>query len=75
MGECDESIDRLAADTLGRAVGAGVIRVLKLELLEFFEQPIEFCVGHYWGGIDVVRAVRLVQQLLESVHPLDGLGI
>ena len=60
-----ELVDRRPADPLGRAVGGDQLGVFGLDLLQFFEEPVELPVGDFRNGVHVVLVVVVVDLLPE----------
>ena len=69
----DEPQDRLAAGALRRTVRRHQFRMLLFDLFQFFEELVEFPVGDFGLGVNVVLVVVVVDLLAEFFRATTGL--
>ena len=63
-----EPFDRAAGDALGRRIGRDEIGMIRLEMLEFVQEPIELLVGHLRVVVDVIALLVMPDGIPESLE-------
>ena len=70
-----ESLERLAADLLGRRIRRHQFRKFRLQIDQFFVKPVVFAIGDGWRGFLVIAAIVLLDLLSELCDSLRRLSL